>query len=65
MKLSIRKILDAVVFITPNFGDSETIRYKVKSTKIILWVLFYTFMVVFFNYLILRCNSFKKSSFSF
>ncbi|MCW8848929.1 MAG: hypothetical protein OQJ81_03040, partial [Melioribacteraceae bacterium] len=65
MKLSIRKILEAVVFITPNFGDSETIRYKVRSTKIIFWVLFYTIMVVFFTTLILGLTPLKNMVFHF
>ena len=65
MKLTFRKILDAVVFITPNFGDSETIRYKIKSTRIFQWIIFYTFLVVFFTTLILGLTPLKNLIFHF
>lgn len=65
MKLSVKKILSAVVFITPNFGDSETIRYKFKSTKILLWILTYTFAVILLTTIILGVTPLKNLVFHF
>lgn len=65
MKLTFRKILDAVVFITPNFGESETIRYKVKSKSIFLWVLLYTFLTALFTTLLLGLTPLKNFVFHF
>ena len=65
MKLSLKKILDAVVFITPNFGESETIRYKVKLKSIFLWALLYTLLTAFFTTLILGLTPLKNLVFHF
>ena len=65
MKLTFRKILEAVVFITPNFGDSETVRYKVKSKSIFLWVLLYTLLTAFITTLLLGLTPLKNYVFHF
>ena len=65
MKLTFRKILEAVVFITPNFGDSETVRYKVKSKSIFLWVLLYTLLTAVITTLLLGLTPLKNYVFHF
>ena len=39
MKIKFQDIKDAIVFITPSFANSETVRYKLRFTKIIQIVL--------------------------
>lgn len=45
MKLNIKKIKKASIYLTPNFSNSETVRYKLKVTQIFFWVLTYTFVI--------------------
>lgn len=65
MKISIKKILNAVVYITPNFGDSETVRYKVKSSKILFAILTYTLSVVLLTTIVLGITPLKNLVFHF
>ncbi len=65
MKISIKKILNAVVFITPNFGDSETVRYKLKSSKILFAILTYTFLIVLLTTIVLGTTPLKNLVFHF
>ena len=65
MKLSLQKILNAVVFITPNFGDSETVRYKFKSTKILLWIFTYTLAIAVLTTIILGITPLRNIVFHF
>lgn len=65
MKISIKKILNAVVFITPNFGDSETVRYKLKSSKILFGILSYTLLIILLTTIILGITPLKNLVFHF
>ncbi len=47
MKLNFKKLKKATVYITPNFSETETVRYKLKITQIIFWILTYTFVISF------------------
>lgn len=65
MKIGIKKILNAVVFITPNFGDSETVRYKLKSSKILFGILSYTLLIIFLTTIVLGITPLKNLVFHF
>lgn len=65
MKINLKNLKDAIVYITPNFGDTGTVRYKLKATKILQWVLLYTIIVVFLTVTILGITPLKNFVFHF
>jgi lipoprotein NlpD len=65
MKINLKNLKDAIVYITPNFGDTGTVRYKLKVTKILQWVLLYTIIVVFLTFTILGITPLKNLVFHF
>lgn len=65
MKIKFQDIKDAVIFITPSFANSETVRYKLRFTKILQWILIYTFIVVFLTIGILAITPLKNLVFHF
>ena len=65
MKIKFQDIKDAIVYITPSFEHSETVRYKLRFTKIIRWVLVYTFIVVLLTIGILAVTPLKNLVFHF
>ena len=65
MKFPIKKILDAVIYITPNFSETETVRYKFRVTNLILVLFGYTFIVFLFTILILGITPLKNLVFYF
>lgn len=65
MKIKFQDIRDAIVYITPSFANSETIRYKFRFTKILRIVLLYTLVVVLFTIGILTITPLKNLVFHF
>jgi lipoprotein NlpD len=65
MKIKFQDIKDAVVYITPSFEHSETVRYKLRFTRIIQWVLLYTLIVVLLTVGILTITPLKNLVFHF
>jgi murein DD-endopeptidase MepM/ murein hydrolase activator NlpD len=65
MKLTFSKIREAIIYITPNFPDSETIRYKVKFTNVILIVFLYSIVIAFITALILGLTPLKNLVYHF
>jgi len=65
MKMVLSKIREAVIFVTPNFSDTSTVRYKIKLTQIIFGVIFYSLAVVLFTTLILGTTPLKNIVFHF
>jgi lipoprotein NlpD len=65
MKIKFQDIKDAVVYITPSFEHSETVRYKLKFVRIVQWVLLYTLIVVLLTVGILAITPLKNLGFHF
>lgn len=65
MKISLEEIKNAVIFVTPNFSDGETIRYKLKLTKILLWAVLYTLSIIIFTTLVLGITPLKNLVYHF
>ncbi|MCB0729843.1 MAG: hypothetical protein KDC88_02320, partial [Ignavibacteriae bacterium] len=65
MKINFKKILESTIYITPNFSDSETIRYKLKFSKILLWFFLYSFAVAIFTVILLGITPLKNLVYHF
>ena len=65
MKFSLSKIREAVIYITPNFPDTETIRYKVRFTNIILYLIFYSIVIATLTAIILGLTPLKNLIYHF
>jgi murein DD-endopeptidase MepM/ murein hydrolase activator NlpD len=65
MKLSFHKIREAIIYITPNFPDSETVRYKVRFTSLFIYVIFYTLIVALLTTLVLGLTPLKDLVYHF
>ena len=60
MKLNLKKLKKATVYITPNFSDPETVRYKLKITQIIFWILTYTLVISFLTIIFVGVTPIKN-----
>ncbi len=60
MKLDIKKLKNAIIYITPNFSGTETVRYKLKISKIIFWVVSYTLAISFLTIIIVGVTPVKN-----
>ena len=65
MKFSLSKIKEAIIYITPNFPDSETIRYKVKFTNLVFMVVVYSITIAIITSLILGLTPLKNVIYHF
>ncbi len=65
MKFKLDQIKDAFIFVTPNFSSGETVRYKFKLTKILLWVFAYTTGIILLTTLILGVTPLKNLVYHF
>jgi len=65
MKIKFKDIKDAIIYITPNFADGDTVRYKLKLTSILLWVFLYTTMLILFTIIILGITPLKNLVYHF
>jgi murein DD-endopeptidase MepM/ murein hydrolase activator NlpD len=60
MELNFKKIKKATVYITPNFSEPETVRYKLKITKIFFWILTYTLAISLLTIIIVGITPIKN-----
>lgn len=65
MKIKLSRLKDATIFITPNFSDGETVRYKLKFTKILFWIFLYTLAIFTFTSLIIGITPLKHLIFHY
>ena len=65
MKINLKKIIDAVIYVTPNFSETETVRYKFKLTNLIFVLFGYSFLVFLFTIIILSITPLKNLVFYF
>ena len=65
MKIKFQDIKDAIIYVTPSIGSSDTVRYKLKLTKILMWLAIYSFSVIFFTIIILAATPLKNLVFHF
>jgi lipoprotein NlpD len=65
MKIDFKNIREAKVYITPQFSDSETIRYKIKFHRILLWIFIYTMVTALITIIILGITPLKNLIFHF
>ena len=60
MKINFKQIRDWKLFVTPNFSEGETVRYKIKFTKVILWVFSYSLIVSVITLLVVAITPLKN-----
>ncbi len=60
MKLDIKKLKKAIIYITPNISGTETVRYKLKISKIIFWILSYTLAISILTIIIVGITPIKN-----
>jgi murein DD-endopeptidase MepM/ murein hydrolase activator NlpD len=65
MKFQLDQIKDAFIFVTPNFSSGETVRYKLKLTKIFLWVFAYSIGIILLTTIILGVTPLKNLVYHF
>jgi len=65
MKISLEEIKNAIIYVTPNFSDGETVRYKFKLIKILLWSLIYTTSIIVITTVILGVTPLKNLVYHF
>lgn len=65
MKIKLNEIKDAIIYVTPNFADGETVRYKLKLTRILMWIFGYSVAIVLFTTLILGITPLKNLVYHF
>jgi len=65
MKLDLKKLKKAKVYITPLFSDTETVRYKLKITQILFWILVYTVVISFLTIIFVGVTPVKNSLYYF
>lgn len=63
MKINFKELLKTSIYITPNIFSNETVRYKFRITELLLYLLAYTFLIVFFTVIILYLTPLKNSLF--
>lgn len=65
MKFNLEHIKNAFVYVTPNFNNSETIRYKFQITKILFYILIYSLFITTLTVFILGVTPLKNLVYHF
>jgi len=65
MKFNLENIKNTIIYVTPNFPDGETVRYKFKFTKLLLWVIGYSTVLVVLTMIILGVTPLKNLIYHF
>lgn len=65
MKIAFKDIFKSVIYITPDFNNQETVRYKFKSTQILLWLLGFILVIILITTTVIGLTPIKHWLFHF
>ncbi len=60
MKIKLNHIKNGIIYVTPNFSEGETVRYKIKVSSLLLYGLLYSFLIIMATIVILTFTPLKR-----